>query len=541
MRVNLVNFLKPILLLLIAYVILHFIAFGVFYDGFETNFELISKKIPQPFTSLREAVLYRPFNSNFLLFSAFKNPIFLIVGYLFLHPFVWNLKQMKWQRFDYNQWIRFLCFFVAFLLCWELTTYDFNYYLNTGFYFDRLLLIVFMFGILIHPIFIPAFIITALLYRSQFNFPIGGFPLFDKRVLFDLMLVSYTFFIVNRFVKIKTATFFFFVFCIIGGNYFSTFQAKILNSPHGVEWLLENKLNWLLLNAHSRGWMNFLGDESLYKLAVFLEKWSVILQALVLIIEGSAIFILFKRSISKYILTGFILMHYAIFSIGSMLFWKWMAIDLFMILFLWKAPKELLNELFSKPMKWASVVIIFFASVIFQNYLIGWHDTPYNQLYTYEVVGEDGETYAFSKNEFNPYHQLIQHDKFNYLNLNKVLKVSGFGYTSKYPLAKTIRKSSWNEVLQLKKRFGKIEFDEVRKAEYIDFLQQYFSHYNEKLNNTRFNYLFSAPHHIYNEEAERRYDRQTKVKVFKVFYDEYFIEGNVSNLKSRTPVLEVKI
>lgn len=541
MEVNSSNFYKSILAMLLGYMMVHFIAFGIFYNGFTSSFELIANQLPSWVSFLKLNLVYQPFNSNILLFSALKSGLFLCVAYLFLHPFVWDAKQTKWSEYEYGYWIKIFCFFVALVLCWELTTYDFNYYLNSGFYLDRILLIVFTIGMLYHPLFIPVFIITALLYRSQFNFPIGGFPLFDKRVLFDLLLLSYVFFVTNKFLKIKTSVFFLFVFCIIGGNYFSTFQAKILNSPHGYEWLIENKLNWLFLNAHARGWLNFLSEESWFQFAGFLEKWSVFLQAIVLIIEGSAIVLLFKRSLTKYLLLGFAIMHLAIFLIGSMLFWKWMAIDLFLTLFLWKAPVGLLNELFSKSYKWASVLIIFFSSLLFQNYLIGWHDTPYNQLYTYQVECEDGNTYEFPKNDFNPYHQLIQHDKFNYLNPYKTLRISGFGYASKYPLAQVVRAASWEEVIQLKEKYGKVELDEMGVERYVEFMREYFKNYNERLTESQFYTSLSAPHHIYNNVVGNQYKKQSKVKLLRVFYNEYFIDENSLSLKRAVPIMEFEI
>ncbi|MDC0004867.1 hypothetical protein OAE04_00685, partial [bacterium] len=498
MKRNIVNYLKPICFLLIGYLIINYVAFSIFYNGFFSNFISIENYFPAKLNWIGENLKANPFLNSFIFLGALKNLIFSCFTYLFIHPFLWNWKIFRWKNFKYHNWIKGLGLFVGFLLTWELITYEYNFYFNQGFYFDRILLLVFLVGIYFHPLFVPLFLINALLFRSQFNFPIGGFPLFDKRVLFDLILLVYSFLLLSKYLKIKTVHFFLLVFSLIAGNYFSAFQAKCLNSAYGLKWLTENGLEWFFLNAKTRGWLSSMSNQLTENITLFFIKFAFPLKIIILLTEASSIIILFRKNATKVILASLIFMHLAIFTFGSMLFWKWIGIDLFLLYFIYKAPDSLLDELFSKKNTIISVVIIFCGLFIFRNFAIGWHDTPLNQTYTYEVICEDGNRYHFPKNEFNPYHQLFQYDHFNYLNSNKLLKVSGFGYTANYKLAKFIRKANWKAIKDKELSKGKLFYGLKKKQDFQRFLQTFFLKYNQRISISFIPLKFSAPHHLYN-------------------------------------------
>ena len=87
---------------------------------------------------------------------------------------------------------------------------------------------------------------------------------------------------------------------------------NLIKTPNGLKWLTENGLNWFLLNAKSRGWLNFTSSGTIKNIAMFFVEYAFPLKISILIIEGSAIFILFRKNLTKLILVPFLLELYYI-------------------------------------------------------------------------------------------------------------------------------------------------------------------------------------------------------------------------------------
>lgn len=532
---------KQLLWLLPAYFVIHYAFFNTFFWGFLTTYDKVAGFLPDSWGSLREWMRMKPFDSPVLLLNSLCHPVFLLGAIVLSWPMFRRYSKYRWSSIPNGQWVKAFTFVPAFLLTWELVTYDYNFYLDQAFVFDRLLMIVLIVFILRHPAFIPVFLVQALLYRSQFNYPIGGFPFYDKRVLFDLLILVYAFLLLQRWKGISIQSYWLMVIGLVGGNYFTTGLAKLLVSPHGTEWLLENRLSWLFQNATTRGWMNVLDEAQVQSVSSFLEMMSIPFQLIVLVLELGALFLLLRRRWSMVLLASLIGMHIVIFLTGSMLFWKWMAIDMLLIFWWWKGPKQLYESLLTRPIRIASIILIFGSVLWFKTYRIGWHDTPYNQLYTYVVECEDGQTYEFPKNNFNPYHQLFQFDFFKYLNEEPVLPITGFGYSFKYKAAHQIRNGAWADIEPLALEIGRIKHDPPKKEAYRGFLKQFFTGYNQRLGQKTIFTYFSAPHHIYNAPKALSYGGQSKIKAVNVFFDQYFSAEGIPRLKQRRLLMRVDI
>jgi hypothetical protein len=502
-----------IFLVLFLFLALSLISLFVFYNGFLVNFNLINKRA---FGENVPRILdHVPYNSFSILLSSLLHPYFLLGLLLIYFPIIFFRRPFFAKKFIYQKPERLLVFGAAFLLTWELVTYDYNYYLDSAFYFDRIVLIILTFALLRFPLLTPLYIAFAFVYRSQFNYPVAGFELFDKRLLFDILLMFVSFRYVKAFIKEFKFSFVWLVLCIVASNYFYTGLAKIIMSPHGYEWLTENNLADLFLNVHVRGWMANASESTINSIWNFLNSWHVPLQFLVLFTELSALFLLRSKKISLIILTVSFLMHLCIFFCGSMLFWKWMAIDALLI-YLISKNKIVAEELKYRTLFGSSVVVIAFAFIWLRPYMIGWFDTPVNQYFTYEVVDKNGKVYQLTKNEMNPYHQWFQYDHFLFLTESECLSITGFGYTTNYKLFNQLRTISQNE-LRLQCRSD--HFNPVKTEAYLDFITAYFKNRNKRLGHHLLLTYLRAPYHLHGSGKGLLYADQAAVSKFRVFYN----------------------
>ncbi|MBP7808983.1 MAG: hypothetical protein KA163_06805 [Bacteroidia bacterium] len=412
-----------------------------------------------------------------------------------------------------------IVFAASFILSWELCTYDYNYFLNSAFYFDRLLLIILPFLIWRFPILTPLYVGFAMVYRSQFNYPVDGFELFDKRLLFDVLLMYVALAYVKIYFKKANIHFVYLVLCIIASNYFISGVSKITMSPRGYEWLLNNNLSDLFLNVHARGWLCDYTEETIRSISNFLNDNSVLLQSIILVLELSALILLKNIRLCIGLLVLLCLMHFGIFLAGSMLFWKWMVMDLVLAIVLWR-KKKYFEELFFKKKMFTTSVLIIFSSVIWlRPYTIGWFDTKVNQYFTYEAEDENGKIAEVSKNELNPYHQWFQYDRFLFLVNKKCLPVSGFGYTNQYRLKARLDTALIETIPWLQAKYGINHFDSLKYQKFNSFIKTYFNNKNEIQSTNFFLGKLRPPHHLNNCVLGDELKSLGKIKTFRVIYN----------------------
>ncbi len=534
------KFSGQIILILVLFFICRLLCASIFYEGFLHTFERFNSflfginKAPAIF-------IHVPYFSSSVILSALTNLLFLLGLVLFCLPLYFKRKLLSTKENYYPSAAQWLVFASAFILAWELSTYNYNYYLNQAFYFDRLFLLLLSVLLLRYPILTPVFIAFAYLYRSQFNFPVDGFPLFDKRLLFDLLLMFTVYLYAQILIPAIKIPFLFFALCIVASNYFMSGVAKISMSPHGYEWLLYNNPGDLFLNVHLRGWLSLTPKETITGIYWFLNNNGKILQIFILLIELSGLFLFQSRKLALTFLILFCFMHLGIFIFGSMLFWKWMFVNLLLTFILFYKKGFLVNELFSRKYFMASLPIIITSFIWLRPVSIGWFDTPVNQFFTYEVEDKNGKIYELEKNEMNPYHQWFQYDRFLFLMNQKCLPVSGFGYVAQYKLALEIKNAGAEGYFKLEEKKGENSFDSLKKQNYEAFIKTYFLNRNKLLENTFILSKLSAPHHLYNSSAHLSYHNQEEVRVFRVIFNQFYSQKEKITLLNKKIIDEVLI
>lgn len=524
---------------LLLFAVLRVLSSAVFFDGFLHSFGSLNRLLfgkeagPAVFGHL-------PYGDGSILFSALLHPVFLAALLLLYLPWFWAWKK-KLPPHGFSGSERVIAGVAALLLAWELCTYDYNYYLDRAFYADRIVLLLLALSLFRLPAIAPLFLAFAFVYRSQFNYPAGGFPLFDKRLLFDLLVMLISVRYVRLLIPDLKKNFLFFALAIVAANYFASGAAKLMISPHGTEWVFGNRLENLFMNVHLRGWRAEADDATIAGIRLFLSRFGVYFQVAVLLLELGAVFVLRSRKTALLLLPLLGLMHLGIFYFGSMLFWKWMLIDftLAAVLFFDRRPAEAVFAGKKTFLPAATAVLLGFAWL--QPFTIGWHDTKFNQYFTYEVEDDSGQIYRMEKNAFDPFHQWIQYDQFLFLVDRPCLRVSGFGYTNNYRLAAAIDRAGPAGMAALEQERGDNQYSPSRKQQYEAFMRQYFSNRNRRAGKDFFPARLHAPHHLYNHETGPVYEGQFRVSRFRVIFNQTYTQDGKTSLLRKETVSEIMI
>lgn len=517
-------------LVLGTFLVLRLISAFIFYNGFLLNFQKMASAVGSG-TSIGKILLYVPYHSWSICFSSLIHPLFLVALLLIYGPLFYKKQYLLFNKDLFLKQDKIIVFVASFILSWELCTYDYNYFLNSGFYVDRLILIILPFILWRLPILTPLYVAFAYVYRSQFNYPVDGFDLFDKRILFDILLM----YVAGAYIRIQfkkiNIPFVYLVICIIASNYFISGLSKVFMSPHGYEWLLDNNLSNLFLNVHARGWLCNYDSGTIKSISDFLSKYSVLLQSIILILELAGLFLL--RNIRSCIVLLILLsgMHFGIFLVGSMIFWKWMVIDLTVAIVLLRNKEYFKTILFTKKMFLTSVIIILTSVIWLRPYPIGWFDTKENQFFTYEAEDENGKIAEVSKNELNPYHQWFQYDRFLFLVNIKCLPISGFGYTSKYDIKAALDTINIEQLGSFQIANGKNQYDKPKLQKFNDFIKTYFTNRNNVSSPGSAIAKLRPPHHLNNCVSGGGLSSLGKITKFRVLYNISFNEnGEVVHL-----------
>jgi len=523
-----------IFLALLIFSGIHFLGTSVFFKGFLGHFAQLGKMF---LGDTNNWLAGDPFHSFSILLSSLANPVFTLGIVALYIPIAVAKRWCKENPVTYTVAERVFISGVACVLAWELATYDYNYYLDHAFYFDRFALMILAVLLFRFPVLTPLFIAWALVYRAQFNYPVAGFPMFDKRMLFDILMMFVAHRYLRGFIKELSIPFFYLVLCIVASNYFASGWSKIAISPNGFEWIANNNPVDLFNNVHLRGWLGCSSPETIQNFRDFLDTVGPVMQCFVLCVELCAIFLLRKRKVAIALLSLLILMHIGIFVFGSMLFWKWILVDLGLIILLIRERRHMRTFFGNKTLFRLSVVVVLLSFLWLRPAPIGWHDTPFNQYFTYEVETADGKTYGFNKNQMNPYHQWFQFDHFLFLVREPVPPVTGFGYTDDYAVARELRQmdstilasgihsSAWNF------------YDQQLKEKYDGFIRTYFVNRNNRDGESVFLARLSPPHHLYTTMCDKVYDGRSPVRLFRVIFNQAFTD-HYGQTSTRTQIVD---
>ncbi len=436
------------------------------------------------FSRLPEATFFEPvilldsLRSGRALFLLVLGSAFLIVG--------WT--RLRWTDFEHGRLIRGLVVALCATLVWAFSTYDLNLYYDRGHYVDRLALVALLVLVYLRPAAVPLLIVVAAFMIRQFSFPLLNYSWTDKRVIFDVLLL-FCAALVHRLLQLgrTTSIFLHLTLCIVALHYVVPGIEKIR-----LEWVANNNLSNLFIASWDMGWLAFLGEEKALQIGGVIDSINTPILVATMVIELSVIGIMFNRRYAMAVLSGLALMHVGIFASSGIFFWKWIIMDVALVLVLARLRHV---DIFGKPafvlLSWA---IMLLSSKFLSPAKLAWYDTPLSYVYRMDAIGESGRIYEVEPASISPYDFPFAQGRFAYLTETPPL-VSTAGATGDLEILRLVnRAKNPQEILMIENTYGQQQTNEEHRKRYETFIRTYFGNLNAR--GRKPTSFLSAPQHI---------------------------------------------
>lgn len=488
-----------------------FIALGIYTILYEVYFRL---------AVLPEEAYFK----SVLLFQIFWNPLKLIV---IIGPsliLLINYKTLSWSNFEHGNTVKYFVLFISLILVWTYSTYDFNLYYNQPHYIARLLLIFLAFLVLLNPVFISTLVVLAIVIVKQFHYPLGNYSWTDKRVLFDVLILFNAILYLKLFSQRVVPVFLFVMLCLHGANYVVPAIEKLR-----IRWQFEEKLHYLVASSYVNGWLSFYDESFILKIITYEKTFNIALITFTLVVEFAPLLMFVHKDAPILILLGAILLHIGIFIFSGIFFWKWILLDVALIVFVILVQFDF-SWLFMWPYLVISLFIITFSPPLFRTVPLGWYDTPLTEIYELEAVGISGTIYRVPRYFMSPYDIIFAQNRFFYLNDDKVL-VGVYGSTHNPEIKKGIEETNKPiELNTLAEVTGKNYYDRGKAERFDYFIRNYFGNLNKRKKKWILINKLSAPHHIWNSVQGNIYQQQELVKEIRVRFQRVYFDGQTFQL-----------
>lgn len=275
------------------------------------------------FVTLQRFFLGRGLGGLDLLFLLLPTAILLVAR-----------RRLRWTDFDHGKSLRnFICVVLG-VLVWSGSTADYNSYLDLGHFVDRGLLVAFGVASYFTPLAVPFALRLAFVLIKEAYVPIHQDD-FDFRSLPEVLTVFSCFVWASFFKSFKTRHFLFAGIACWASYYFAAGVAKMNVGPEWWSWTLTDHVSNLSMGAHIRGWASWVSDDHFIAFNNVVRKGDLVSTLYTMILELGALFAFFVRPrLTKWMFLGCFTLHFGIFTLTGICFWKWMIANLAFFLYL---------------------------------------------------------------------------------------------------------------------------------------------------------------------------------------------------------------
>jgi len=467
--------------------------------------------------------------------------VLLVINYL---PTSWNMLKDKWSwhAVDDTGHLRVVMMIVAFTLVWSYSAYSYNFYYDQPHYLERLLLVLSFIGCWFSPLFIGPMVVLTYTISGQMTYPEEiGYTYTDKLIVFQFLIMFAFYVFIRPITRPKPTVLIFVTLCLVGAFYFYPAHRKLEIGTSELFWIVDNDLHNLYFGAYLNGWLSFLPLETAYSIRDIIEALNIPLQFLTMLIEiAGIVIVLFNRRIAMLILLSAICMHVGIYVSSGVFFWKWIALDAMLIWYLWKyRDDKAMNGIFRPVYGLIGVFAIGYAN-FFGALHLGWWDSPVNSYFEYEVIDTQGNSYEFSRAYMQPYDMRHAQSRLYFL-VNREIVVNTYGTLHSTGAYHDFLASDINDVATITELWGRNRYSENRVRNFIEFLERYFTSYNERLNQVFVPDILRPPMHIWTIPRPHAYNHEFPIETIKVWFIETYDTGDEVVYLNEEVVLEVEI
>ena len=463
------------------------------------------------------------YHDAWLLPAALRDPRLLFLCVATLGWLALFARRIAWSRLEGGKVLRGFILAACIASAWTFSLYETNAYYDQSHTLMRVLMLSSALLVLLHPAFAFAYVLLGTLLVSQLHAPIPGFNWLDKQILFDVLILFGVFLAVRAVRAVSTATFVTVLLALIAADYVVPGIAKLRLSG----WATEDNLANLAFATWHNGWMWWLDESAMLKLLDAGAWTNRPLIVATLIGELGFLFLLVHRWAFRLLILFSFGLHAGIYLSSGILFWKWMLLNVLVIVLVERLGAPIRAQLFRwrNQLGMAAAVLAFPLTV--GAPWLAWFDTPLSEVFHLRAIGVSGQSYAVPRLFMAPYELIFAQNRFFYL-LEEPHLVGTFGATSDRTLhARLLHARTAADVDALVPEYGRTDFDVKLAAGFDAFLAKYFGTLNRRGVKHAWYSKFQAPYHIWSRPRERPlYDMQEPVRSIEVVYERALYTGD---------------
>lgn len=440
-------------------------------------------------------------------------------------------RRLRWTDFDHGKSLRnFICAVLA-ILVWSGSTADYNSYLDLGHFIDRALLVALGIGSFFTPLAVPFAVRFAFILIKEAYVPIAQDD-FDFRSLPEVLTVFSCFVWASVFKSFKTRHFLFTGIACWASYYFAAGVAKMNVGPEWWSWTLTDHVSNLSMGAHIRGWASWIPDDTYIAINEAVRKGDLVSTLYTMILELGALSAFFIRPrLTRYMFVGCFALHFGIFALTGICFWKWMFANWAFFFYLGWGGKKPLEEMFRTPLAVAvlGTILVFFSrdrTYFYPQTGVAWYDSRMVENYLLYGIGQSGKRYFIDTSTLAPSDMHWTQGRLCYATRERsVTGIYGVGrnYSAIMALDKT---NDPKEALRLLAKGRRCD-NAKQQAVFDDFFKKYFQTLNKKGRQHRWLAWIGRPRHlwIFPKNEPKFWDQEpiTRVELWRevtVYIDE---------------------
>jgi hypothetical protein len=374
-----------------------------------------------------------------------------------------------WSDLQDGRDLRRLVMATTGIAAWALSCYPRNLYFDQTHPLERLLVVALWLAIAWRPLFVLPFALVATSVAGQFTIPLGFISWTEMRVVMLVPVLFGAFWLVRAATGSRRSDVFIFALCcLLAATYWASGLGKLR-----VNWLSHPHVHLLLPGAYANGWLAHVGTEAIVRMTAALEPGTRLLMAGTLAIECGALVLLWRR----WSLAGFFLLaiafHVATFALTGILFWKWIAVELLLLVYLLGGNGLARLKPFTRPRFALSVGLIAVSPLWLRAEDLTWFDTPLTYSMRFAGIAADGATYTLPAGFFRPYSDAVVLGTFPEISPHAQL-THAMGVTKDRALAGAlVAARSPADVYELEASHGGVRVDVVGTEAFNDFVTRH--------------------------------------------------------------------
>ncbi|MEZ4423533.1 MAG: hypothetical protein R3E98_08995 [Gemmatimonadota bacterium] len=427
-----------------------------------------------------------------------------------------------WRSVEDGPAVRALVGVLTAVPTWAWSTYATNAWFGQAHVLDRLMLVGLWALALWRPLFLLPWAVALAAVLSQFDLPLAQFSWTEADLLVRIPILVTAYWVVRAFGRERGAhTLVFLLCCLLATTYWWSGVGKLR-----IDWLAHPHIHLLIFGAYANGWLSFLEPATIARISATLAPFTVPLMLFTLLVELGALLLLARRSFLQGFLVLALVFHTGVFLFSGICFWKWMAVEVALLVFLRTGDRIERLPFFTPAHAVLSILLIGGATLWVRPGNLTWYDTPLTYSLRLEGVTTTGRTVPLDAGSFAPYREMFVLGLFPYLSPDVQLTGTMGAATDPARADALVRAPTVETVRALEAAVGAGRYDAAQAQAFEALVARYARRLNAR-GPDRFGItdLLRAPPHLWSSPRSPRWEGQSPLQHVRVIESTRLFDG----------------